>query len=138
MSSKKFPHPLVVLLIILAASLALGSCSAEWHLNQAIRKGARVEQSKWDTLVITKERTLWDTLTLNDVDTVVVQKDNIRLRIVRNFDTIRVKAICLPDTVMVTKYINRTIKAPVAKGAIWEKYIMLFAVVMLLVVLLRR
>jgi hypothetical protein len=137
MSLKKFPHPLVVLLIILIASLALGSCSAEWHLTQAIRKGARVEQSRWDTLVITKERTLWDTLTLNDVDTVVVQKDNIRLRIVRNFDTIRVKAICLPDTVMVTKYINRTIKAP-EKKAIWEKYIMLFAVGMLLVVLLRR
>lgn len=137
MSLKKFPHPLTVLLIILATSLALGSCSAEWHLKQAIRKGARVEQSKWDTLVITKERTLWDTLTLNDVDTVVVQKDNIKLRIVRNFDTIRVKAICLPDTVMVTKYINRTIKAP-EKKAIWEKYIMLFAVAMLLVVLLRR
>lgn len=137
MNLKKFPHPLLVLLIILLASLALGSCSAEWHLNQAIRKGARFEQQKWDTLVVTKERTLWDTLTLNDVDTVVVQKDNIKLRIVRNFDTIRVKAVCLPDTVQVTKYINRTIKAP-AKGAIWEKYIMLFAVAMLLVVLLRR
>lgn len=137
MSLKKFPHPLLVALIILIASLALGSCSAEWHLNQAIRKGARVEQSKWDTLVITKERTLWDTLTLNDVDTVVVQKDNIKLRIVRNFDTIRVKAICMPDTIQVTKYINRTIKAPQQKGH-WEKYIMLFAVGILLIVLMKR
>ena len=137
MSLKKFPHPLLVALIILLASLALGSCSAEWHLNQAIRKGARVEQQKWDTLVVTKERTLWDTLTLNDVDTVVVQKDNIKLRIVRNFDTIRVKAICQPDTIRVTKYINKTIKAPEQK-AIWEKYIMLFAVGMLLVVLIRQ
>ena len=94
------------------------------------------ENKKW-VIELTKERTLWDTLTLNDVDTVVVQKDNIRLRIVRNFDTIRVKAICLPDTVQVTKYINRTIKAPERKGD-WEKYLMIFAVGMLLVVLIRQ
>ena len=137
MSFKKFPHPLLVLLIILIASLALGSCSAEYHLRKAVKKGANVWQTKWDTTIVTKERILWDTLSLHNVDTVVVQKDNIRLRIVRNFDTIRVKAICLPDTVRVTKYINRIIKAPEKKG-IWEKYIMLFAVGMLLVVLLRR
>lgn len=137
MNSKTYPHPLLALLIILIVSLALGSCSAEWHLKQAIRKGARVEQQKWDTLVVTKERTLWDTLTLNDVDTVVIQKDNIKLRIIRNFDTIRVKAICQPDTIRLTKYINKTIKAPSEKGN-WEKYVMLFAVGMLLIVLIRQ
>ena len=137
MNSKKYPHPLLALLIILIASLALGSCSAEYHLRQAVKKGANVWQTKWDTTIVTKERNLWDTLTLTDVDTVVVQKDNIKLRIVRNFDTIRVKAICLPDTVQVTKYINRTIKSPERKGD-WEKYLMLFAVGMLLVVLIRQ
>ena len=137
MNSKKYPHPLLALLIILIVSLALGSCSAEYHLRQAVKKGANVWQTKWDTTIVTKERNLWDTLTLNNVDTVVVQKDNIKLRIVRNFDTIRVKAICQPDTIRMTKYINRTIKAPSEKGD-WEKYLMIFAVGMLLVVLIRQ
>jgi outer membrane lipopolysaccharide assembly protein LptE/RlpB len=115
MSFKKFPHPLLALLIILIASLALGSCSAEYHLRKAVKKGANVWQTKWDTTIVTKERNLWDTLTLNNVDTVVVQKDNIRIKLVRNFDTIRLQATCLPDTVQVTKYINTKITTR-AKG----------------------
>ena len=136
MSLRKFPHPLTVLLIILIASLVLGSCSAEYHLRQAVKKGANVWQTKWDTTIVTKERNLWDTLTLNNVDTVVVQKDNIRIKIVRNFDTIRLQATCLPDTVQVTKYINTKI-ATKGKGD-WEKYLMLFAVGMLIIVLIRQ
>ena len=110
MNSKKYPHPLLALLIILLASLALGSCSAEWHLKKAIKKGARVEQQKWDTLIVTKERRLLDTLILKEVDSVVVLKDNIRVSLIRKFDTIRVKAICLPDTIRVTKWVKTTIK----------------------------
>lgn len=136
MSFKKFPHPLLVLLIALIASLALGSCSAEYHLRKAVKKGADIWQTRWDTTIVTKERNLWDTLTLNNVDTVVVQKDNIRIKLVKNFDTIRLQATCLPDTVQVTKYINTKI-ATKGKGD-WEKYLMLFAVGMLLVVLIRR
>jgi hypothetical protein len=105
-------------------------------LRKAVKKGANVWQTKWDTTIVTKERNLWDTLTLNNVDTVVVQKDNIRIKLVRNFDTIRLQATCLPDTVQVTKYINTKI-ATKGKGD-WEKYLMLFAVGMLLVVLIRR
>ena len=136
MSLRKFPHPLTVLLIILAASLALGSCSAEYHLRQAVKKGANVWQTKWDTTIVTKERNLWDTLTINNVDTVVVQKDNIRIKVIRNFDTIRLQATCLPDTVQVTKYINTKV-ATKEKGD-WEKYLMIFAVGMLLIVLIRQ
>lgn len=136
MNSKTYPHPLLALLIILIVSLALGSCSAEWHLRQAVKKGANVWQTKFDTTIVTKERNLWDTLTLKDIDTVVVQKDNIRLKIVRNFDTVRVNATCLPDTVQVTKYIKTSVTAP--KSQNYEKYLMLFAVCMLLIVLLRR
>lgn len=136
MNSKTYPHPLLALLIILIVSLVLGSCSAEWHLRQAVKKGANVWQSRWDTTIVTKERNLWDTLTLKDIDTVVVQKDNIRLKIVRNFDTVRVNATCLPDTVQVTKYIKTSVTAPKSRN--YEKYLMLFAVGMLLIVLLRR
>lgn len=110
MNSKKYPHPLLALLIILLASLALGSCSAEWHLKKAIKKGAVVTRNKWDTVFVTKERQLFDTLILKEVDSVVVLKDNIRVSLIRKFDTIRVKAICLPDTIRVTKWVKTTIK----------------------------
>jgi len=110
MNSKKYPHPLLALLIILLASLALGSCSANWHLKQAVKKGARITQDKWDTVIVTKERQLFDTLVLKEIDSVVVRKDNIQVSLIRKFDTIRVKAICLPDTIRVTKWVKTTIK----------------------------
>ena len=110
MNSKKYPHPLLAALIILLASLALGSCSAEWHLKKAIKKGAVVTRNKWDTVFVTKERQLFDTLIVKEVDSVVVLKDNIQVSLIRKFDTIRVKAICLPDTIRVTKWVKTTIK----------------------------
>ena len=110
MNSKRYPHPLLAALIILLASLALGSCSANWHLKKAVKKGARVEQQKWDTVIVTKERRLLDTLILKEIDSVVVLKDNIRVSLFRRFDTIRLKAICLPDTIRVTKWVKTTIK----------------------------
>ena len=110
MTSKKYPHPLLALLIILLATLALGSCSAEWHLKQATRKGAVVTRNKWDTVFVTKERRLFDTLIVKEIDSVVVRKDNIQVSLIRNFDTIRLKAICLPDTIRVTKWVKTTIK----------------------------
>lgn len=90
--------------------LLLTSCSANWHLQQATRKGAEVTRNKWDTVFVTKERRLFDTLILKEIDSVVVRKDNIRVSLIRKFDTIRVKAICLPDTIRVTKWVKTTIK----------------------------
>lgn len=110
MNSKRYPHPLLAALIILLASLALGSCSAEWHLQQAVKKGAVVTRNKWDTVFVTKERRLFDTLIVKEIDSVVVRKDNIQVSLIRKFDTIRVKAICLPDTIRVTKWVKTTIK----------------------------
>jgi hypothetical protein len=90
--------------------LLLTSCSANWHLQQATKKGARVTQDKWDTVIVTKERQLFDTLILKEIDSVVVRKDNIQVSLIRKFDTIRLKAICLPDTIRVTKWVKTTIK----------------------------
>mgnify|MGYP004521619883 CR=1 FL=1 len=99
--------------------LLLTSCSAEWHLQQATKKGAVVTSNKWDTVFVTKERTLFDTLTLKEIDSVVVQKDNIRVSLIRRFDTIRLKAICLPDTIRVTKWVKTTIKPSPKNERTW-------------------
>ena len=89
----------IVLLLLLAG------CSAEWHLTQAVRKGGEVWRYKYDTVIVTKERKLTDTLILRQVDSITVTNDKVRVKLVRRWDTIRVSATCIPDTIRITKEI---------------------------------
>jgi hypothetical protein len=120
MSYKTYPHPLLALLIILIVSLALGSCSADWHLRQAVKKGANVYVQKWDTTIVTKERKIVDTVLLPKWDSVVINKNNIKVKLVRRVDTIRVSATCKSDTVQVTKYIRQKVSAPRKESFFWQ------------------
>ena len=81
----------------------LSSCSAQWHLKRAIKKDPSILQT--DTIaivdtVVTPPVTLTDTVTLRTQDTLVVQKDRLKVKIVRSFDTITVDAICDSDTII--------------------------------------
>ena len=89
----------IVLLLLLAG------CSAEWHLTQAVRKGGEVWRYKYDTVIVTKERKLTDTLILREIDSITVTNDKVRVKLVRRWDTIRVSATCIPDTIRITKEI---------------------------------
>ncbi len=89
----------IVLLLLLAG------CSAEWHLTQAVKKGGEVWRYKYDTVIVTKERKLTDTLVLREIDSITVTNDKVRVKLVRNWDTIRVSATCIPDTIRITKEI---------------------------------
>jgi hypothetical protein len=89
----------IVLLLLLAG------CSAEWHLTQAVRKGGEVWRYKYDTVIVTKERKLTDTLILREIDSITVTNDKVRVKLVRRWDTIRVSATCIPDTIRITKNI---------------------------------
>jgi hypothetical protein len=120
MNSKTYPHPLLALLIILIVSLALGSCSAEWHLRQAVKKGANVYVQKWDTTIVTMERKIVDTVLLPKWDSVVINKNNIKVKLVRRVDTIRVSATCQSDTVQVTKYIRQKVSVPRKESFFWQ------------------
>jgi hypothetical protein len=125
MNSKTYPHPLLVLLIALIASLALGSCSADWHLRQAVKKGANVYIQKWDTTIVTKERKIVDTVLLPKWDSVVINKNNIKVKLVRRVDTIRVSATCASDTVQVTKYIRQKVSVPRKESFFWQVVIII-------------
>jgi len=120
MNSKTYPHPLLVLLIALIASLALGSCSSDWHLRQAVKKGANVYVQKWDTTIVTRERKIVDTVLLPKWDSVVINKNRISVKLVRRVDTIRVSATCQSDTVQVTKYIRQKVSAPRKESFFWQ------------------
>ena len=95
---------------LLIISVLLSSCSATWHLKKAIKKDPSILQT--DTIaivdtVVTPPVTLTDTVTLKKSDTIFYEKDRLKLKIVRSFDTIKVDAVCESDTVI------RVVEVPV-------------------------
>ena len=84
-------------------SVILSSCSAQWHLNKAVKKNPQILQK--DTVIavdtiVTPPVALTDTVVLRETDTIVVEKERLKVKISRRFDTIRVDAICEADTII--------------------------------------
>ena len=38
---------------------------------------------------------------MNDVDTITIERDRVRVRLVRSYDTLMVEGTCLPDTIKI-------------------------------------
>ena len=104
------------LLIGLVSTLT--SCSAHYHLRKAIKKDPSIMGVDTITVVDTvvlKPVELRDTVTLKQQDTVIIEKEKLKIKIFRNFDTIRVDAICEADTIV------SVIKVPYEKLVYVEK-----------------
>lgn len=91
----------IIGLILIAA---MCSCSASWHLNQAIKKGAQV---KTDTVRVETETIIpkveKDTVFIEPEigDTVVIEKEKLKIKYVRlPGDTIYITGECEADTVI--------------------------------------
>lgn len=96
----------VRLLWLVAVSLLLSSCGAQWHLKRAIAKDPALAQDtvvRIDTTVITEAVELRDTITIREVDTIKVVKNGIVVDIQRFYDTLLVDVECPPDTITVFK-----------------------------------
>jgi hypothetical protein len=90
--------------ILIPAVAVMASCSASWHLERAIAKDPSIVKPtavRFDTIVVTKERKLTDTIVMNDVDTITIERDRVRVRLVRSYDTLMVEGTCLPDTIKI-------------------------------------
>jgi len=90
--------------ILIPAVAVMASCSASWHLKRAIAKDptiVRAQPVRFDTIVVTKERKLTDTIVMNDVDTITIERDSVRVRLVRSYYTLMVEGTCLPDTIKI-------------------------------------
>jgi hypothetical protein len=118
-------------LLILIAAFAV-SCSANWHIKRAIAKDPSILTAQTvlrvDTLIVTKERVLNDTVVLNEVDSVIIEKDRVITKIWRVHDTLRVETICPGDTVRIViekecppqvKYQPETFFSKIGKGLFW-------------------
>jgi hypothetical protein len=100
------------------------SCSAQWHLKKAVQKDPLILVK--DTLVVTDTVVsppvaITDTVTLKQHDTITIQKDRLRVQLVKVNDTITINAECASDTIV------RTIEVPyekiiyVEQETLWQK-----------------
>ena len=90
-------------------TLLFVSCGAKYHLNRAIAKDPTILDSvavKVDMVIITENKALRDTLILQRVDTITLEKNSVRVRLKRSYDTITVEAECLPDTIRIEKVVK--------------------------------
>lgn len=116
--------PLILLFISLIGLLLLSSCSANWHLRRAIKKDPSIlikdTVTVRDTLV--SETISTDTLIVSKPnDTITIEKDRLRIKILRSFDTLRVEGTCIGDTIYFEKKI--TVEKIVYKSKTWyERY----------------
>ena len=89
--------------------LLLQSCGAKYHLSRAIAKDPTILESvavKMDTTIITENKAIRDTLILQRIDTITLERNAVRIKIKRIHDTIQIDAECLPDTIRIQKVVN--------------------------------
>jgi len=94
---------------LISIALLLQSCGAQWHLKRAIAKDPTIAQErsiKIDTVLITEEKTVRDTIVLKRIDTTRIERKGVRIEIRRIHDTIQINAQCLPDTIRLVKEIS--------------------------------
>ena len=85
------------------------SCGAKYHLNRAIAKDPTILDSvvlKVDTLIITQKEEVRDTLILQKIDTITLERNGIRIDLRRVYDTIEVDVQCPSDTIRISKEIR--------------------------------
>ena len=89
--------------------LLFWSCGAKYHLNRAIAKDPQILDSvalKVDTLIITQKEEVRDTLILQKIDTITLERNGIRIDLRRVYDTIEVDVECPSDTIRIQKEIR--------------------------------
>lgn len=85
------------------------SCGAKYHLKRAIAKDPTILESvalTLDTIVVTENKAIHDTLVLQQYDTIKIERNGVRVELKRLYDTIQITAECLPDTIHIEKVVN--------------------------------
>jgi hypothetical protein len=112
--------------LLLITLITLASCSPIKRLNRLIKKHPELIQTdtivRHDTVEVIVPEVKHDTTFLEKhlYDTVEIEKERLRIKIWRKFDTIHVEGECESDTVTVV----REVKIPVKyyeKTTFWDK-----------------
>ena len=125
------------------AILLLASCSANWHLNRAIKKDPSLLKSRdtvlvHDTVITTKEYTLTDSFFTTCYDTVTIEDSFVYTQVIRKDNLIKVYTKCKSDTIRITtkqwlKLPPQVVKERFSdlKTAIWAVCILLLLLIII-------
>ena len=108
---------------VVVIGLIVQSCGASWHLKRAIAKDPAILADaivRVDTTIVTQSISVVDTLVIRDTITREIVRENVKIRLQRVHDTIRINVVCPPDTVRVVA------EVPVEKVVIQEKAMPLY------------
>ena len=95
--------------VLIGLLFLLQGCGAKYYLNRAIAKDPTILDSvalKVDTLIITQKEEVRDTLILQKIDTITLERNGIRIDLRRVYDTIEVDVQCPSDTIRISKEIR--------------------------------
>lgn len=130
---------IIRVVLIVWLFMMLQSCSAQWHLNRAIKKDPTIITDtivNIDTTIVTNERIITDTLVITDTITHTIERDGVVVKIQRIHDTIHVDAICPPDTITINEVIpvERIIYKEKTKPLIWQRLTRMLYIVLAIVI----
>ena len=127
-----------VRIMLLSMIVLLNSCSAQWHLKRAVKKDPTILVEGTlvvkDTVVVPPV-VITDTVTTKQHDTIIVEKDRLKVRIVKRLDTLIIEGKCDSDTII------QTIEVPVPSLVMkdsdrWYNKVYKFSFYLLLLLLL--
>ena len=120
-------------------SIFFASCSANWHLEQAVKKNPKIITEKVirqvDTLIIRDSVVHTDTFVTKSIDTIEIENEHFKTVVYRYHDTIRVVNTLKGDTIRITK----KVVVPVVKHETkYEKAFILLAAIIFMIWLLKK
>ena len=126
--------------VMVTTALMIESCGASWHLNRAIAIDPTIVQTqivRMDTTIVTPERIVHDTIVTRAVDTIELFRDNVRIQLVRNYDTIAVNVECPSDTIRIVRDVAVSNVCP-PEPFDWSRWLGWVIVVLLSIYIIRR
>jgi len=132
-------HAIRVAVMVMTA-LMIESCGASWHLKRAIAIDPTIVQTqivRMDTTIVTPERIVHDTIVTRAVDTIELFRDNVRIQLVRNYDTIAVNVECPSDTIRIVRDVAVSNVCP-PEPFDWSRWLGWIIVVLLSIYIIRR
>jgi hypothetical protein len=103
--------------------LFMSSCSAQWHLDKAIKKDPSIIRERVvtiiDTLIVRDSIIQRDTFIMRKVDTAIIETEKFKTIVYRHHDTFRIETKIKGDTIRITKQITLPPTIQYKRQSIW-------------------
>jgi hypothetical protein len=124
---------------VLFLSIFFASCSAQWHLKQAVKKNPSIITEKVirqvDTLIIRDSVKVEHTFTTKSIDTIIIDNEHFKSTIYRYHDTIKLVQVLKGDTIRITK---KVVMPVVQNETKYDKAFIFLAAIIFMIWLLKK